>query len=220
VTLPGADGQTRADLLTRIRQERLVAIVRLSEPADLVSVARALLAGGINVLELTMTTPGALDALTRCRRDLDDRAIVGAGTVLDAEVARRCLDAGAQFIVSPGIEPEVIQTARAGGALALPGALTPTEILTAWRAGADIVKVFPARTFGPRYIADLRGPFPDIPLMPTGGVDETNAADYLRAGAVGVGVGGRLINAADVQKEDWEAISERARALLGAVRAL
>jgi 2-dehydro-3-deoxyphosphogluconate aldolase/(4S)-4-hydroxy-2-oxoglutarate aldolase len=219
VTLPRADVKTRSHLLERIRDERLVAIVRLAERADLVSVAGALLAGGISVLEFTMTTPGALDAMTRCRLELGDRAVVGAGTVLDAEDARRCLDGGAQFIVSPGIEPEVIQITRDGGALTLPGALTPTEILTAWHAGADIVKVFPARTLGPRYIADLKGPLPHIPLMPTGGVDKTNAADYLRAGAVGVGVGGSLISVSDVRKEDWEGISERARELVRAVGA-
>ncbi|HWE64997.1 MAG TPA: bifunctional 4-hydroxy-2-oxoglutarate aldolase/2-dehydro-3-deoxy-phosphogluconate aldolase [Chloroflexota bacterium] len=208
----------RATLLQRTLAGRLVAIVRLREQAALMEVARALVAGGITSLEFTLTTPGAVEAIAQCRAQLGDQAVIGAGTVLDAASARRCLDAGAQFLVSPGYDLEVIETARRGGALAMPGALTPTEIIAAWRGGADVVKVFPARQFGPQYIRDLRAPLPEIPLMPTGGVDESNAADYLRAGAVGVAVGGNLIDAASVTRGDWAAISARARALVAALQ--
>jgi len=206
------------ELLERTLKARLVAIIRLRHEAPLARVAEALIAGGIRTLEFTLTSPGAVPAITACRARFGDDVIVGAGTVLDAEEARRCLDAGAQFLVSPGFDPTVVALARERGALAMPGALTPTEIVTAWRAGADVVKVFPARAFGPRYIADLLAPLPRVPLMPTGGVDETNAADYLRAGAVGVAVGGRLVAEDAVERADWDALTERARVLVAVVR--
>jgi len=206
------------DLLERTLTDRLVAIIRLRHDAPLARVAEALVAGGIRALEFTLTSPGAVPAITACRARFGDDIIVGAGTVLDEEEARRCLDAGAQFLVSPGFDPAVVTLAHERGALALPGALTPTEIMTAWRAGADVVKVFPARAFGPRYIADLLGPLPQVPLMPTGGVDETNVADYLRAGAVGVAVGGKLVAEDVVARADWDALTVRARVLVTAVR--
>jgi 2-dehydro-3-deoxyphosphogluconate aldolase/(4S)-4-hydroxy-2-oxoglutarate aldolase len=203
-------------LLRRALAGRLVAIVRLGDGAALLEVAAALVEGGITTLEFTLTTPGAITAIERCRARFGE-TVVGAGTVLDADGARRCLAAGAQFLVSPGFDPDVIAVARAGGALAMPGAMTPTEILAAWRAGADVVKVFPARALGPRYIADVLAPLPDVPLMPTGGVDATNAADYLRAGAVAVAVGGNLVDPATVARADWAALVARARALVAAV---
>jgi len=206
------------ELLERTLKDRLVAIIRLRHEAPLARVAEALIAGGIRALEFTLTSPGAVPAITACRARFGNDVIVGAGTVLDAEEARRCLDAGAQFLVSPGFDSAVVALARERGALAMPGALTPTEIVTAWRAGADVVKVFPARAFGPRYIADLLAPLPQIPLMPTGGVDETNVADYLRAGVVGVAVGGRLVAEDAVTRADWDALTERARVLVAAVR--
>ena len=206
----------RAPLLRRALNSRVVAIVRLKGAAPLIDVAQALVDGGIRSLEVTLTTPGALEAIAACRARFGDGVVVGAGTVLDGAQARRCLDAGAQFLVSPGFDPEVVAAARAGGALAMPGAMTPTEIVAAWRAGADIVKVFPARAFGPQYISDLLAPLPDIPLMPTGGVDKTNVAAYLRAGAVAVAASGSLMDAAAIGRGDWATLTRRARALVDA----
>jgi 2-dehydro-3-deoxyphosphogluconate aldolase/(4S)-4-hydroxy-2-oxoglutarate aldolase len=210
--------ETRHTLLEQTLAGRLVAIIRLREEADLLRAAAALVEGGIHSLEFTLTTPGAVSAIHAARARFGATVVVGAGTVLDAESARRCLDAGAQFLVSPGFDPAVIDAAHAQAALAMPGALTPTEILAAWRAGADVVKVFPARQFGPRYIADIRAPLPDIPLMPTGGVDATNAAAFLKAGAVGVAAGGNLIDPAAVARQDWQVITARAAELVAAVR--
>ena len=204
-------------LLDRALAGRLVAIVRLRQGDRLLEVAAALVAGGIRTLEFTLTTPAALDAIGACRVHLGDEVIVGAGSVLDESDARRSLDAGAQFLVSPGFDAAVVEAAHTGCALAMPGALTPTEILAAWRAGADVVKVFPARAFGPSYIKDLLAPLPQIPLMPTGGVGAENAAAYLRAGAVAVAVGGSLIDPDAVATADWAAISAQARALVAAV---
>ncbi len=211
------DNDDRTLLLERALAGRMVAIVRLKSAAALGDVARALADGGIRTLEFTLTTPGALDAIAACRARLGDDVVVGAGTVLDGAQARRCLDAGAQFLVSPGFDAEVVAVARAGGALAMPGALTPTEIVAAWRTGADVVKVFPARAFGPTYISDVLAPLPHIPLMPTGGVDETNAAAYLRAGAVAVAAGGNLVDAAAIARADWAALTQRARAFAAAI---
>ncbi len=208
------DTQDRAGLLERTLAGRVVAIVRLTSATGLIDVARALVDGGIQALEFTLTTPGALDAIAACRARLGDRVVVGAGTVLDVAQARRCLDAGAQFLVSPGFDAEVIAAARDGGALAMPGALTPTEIVAAWRAGADVIKVFPARAFGPTYISDVLAPLPHLPLMPTGGVDERNGADYLRAGAVAIAAGGSLVDSAAVARADWSTLTRRARALV------
>jgi 2-dehydro-3-deoxyphosphogluconate aldolase/(4S)-4-hydroxy-2-oxoglutarate aldolase len=209
---------TDRDLLRRrALAGRLVAIVRLRDGAALLEVAAALVEGGITTLEFTLTTPGAVEAIERCRARFGETVVVGAGTVLDADGARRCLAAGAQFLVSPGFDRDVMAAARAGGALAMPGAMTPTEIMAAWRASADVVKVFPARALGPRYIADVRAPLPEVRLMPTGGVDATNAAEYLRAGAVAVAVGGNLVDPAAVARADWAALTARARALVDAV---
>jgi len=210
------DTDDRAPLLRRALDSRVVAIVRLTGAAPLIAVAQALAEGGIRSLEVTLTTPGALDAIAACRARFGDGVVVGAGTVLDAAQARRCMDAGAQFLVSPGFDPEVVAAARAGGALAMPGAMTPTEIVAAWRAGADVVKVFPARALGPTYISDLLAPLPDVPLMPTGGVDATNVAAYLRAGAVAVAASGSLMDAAAIGRGDWTTLTRRARALVDA----
>jgi len=210
---------TRHSLLEQTLAGRLVAIIRLHEDADLLHVAEALAEGGVLALEFTLTTPGALAAIQAARTRFGAGVVVGAGTVLDADSARRCLDAGAQFLVSPGFDPAVVEVAHSQHALAMPGALTPTEILTAWRAGADVIKIFPARQFGPRYIADIRAPLPDVPLMPTGGVDATNAAAFLEAGAVGVAVGGSLVDPTAVARHEWHAIATRAALLVSAVRA-
>ena len=209
-----------AELRERAPAGKIVAIIRLREGGNMPDIAAALIEGGIRALEFTLTTPGAVEAIEACRARFGDAALVGAGTVLDVQGAHSCLQAGAQFLVSPHLDPAVIGAAHEAGALAMPGALTPGEIVAAWRAGADVVKVFPIRAFGPAYIKDLLAPLSGIPLMPTGGVDESNAADYLRAGAIGVAVGGKLFDPAAVAARDWQAITARARTLVEAVNSL
>jgi 2-dehydro-3-deoxyphosphogluconate aldolase/(4S)-4-hydroxy-2-oxoglutarate aldolase len=203
--------------IEKIIQSRIVAIVRLARGGPLVDVARALAAGGITALEFTLTTPGAVDAIEESRNALGDAVTIGAGTVLTAGEAERCIAAGAQFIVSPAFDEDVVDVTKHAGVAALPGALTPTEITAAWRAGADAIKIFPVRSFGPRYISDLLAPLPHLRLVPTGGIDATNAADYLAAGAVAVGVGGNLVDERLVAAGDWESITQRARDLVLAV---
>ena len=196
----------------------IVAVVRAPDSQQLVEVARALADGGVNVIEITMSVPNALDVLRQVRQALGERILLGAGTVLDAETARAVLLAGAEYIVTPTLNLEVIRLCQRYDKLVLPGAFTPTEILTAWEAGADIVKVFPADVVGPAFFKAIRGPLPQIRLMPTGGVDLTTAADFLKAGACCLGVGGSLVEARAVAAGDFVRIGDLARQYAAIVR--
>lgn len=200
-----------------IRETGLVAILRLREAEAFLTCAEALVEAGVRALEVTMTTQGALEALVSVRPRLPQGVAVGVGTVLDAETARAALLAGAEFLVSPTLSTEVIALARRYGVPVIPGAFTPTEILHAWEAGADFVKVFPAVAGGPDYIRALRGPLPQIPLVPTGGVELENVGEFIRAGAAAVGVGSSLLTPEALA--DPEVLLRRARAFLEAIRA-
>src|SRR5437588_9293320 len=189
----------------------LVAVVRSRDSQQLVEVVRALADGGVNVVEITMSVPDALDVLKRVRQALGDRVLLGAGTVLDPETARAVLLAGAEYIVAPTVNLDVIRLCQRYDKLVMPGAFTPTEILTAWEAGADIVKVFPAEVVGPAFFKAMRGPLPHIRLMPTGGVDLTTAAAFLQAGACCLGVGSQLVEPRAVAEGNFERIRELAR---------
>src|SRR5207302_3506537 len=197
--------------LRQVLECGLVAVVRSQDSAQLVEVVRALADGGVTVVEITMSVPNALDVLKQVRQALQDRVLLGAGTVLDTETARAVLLAGAEYIVSPTLNLEVIRLCRRYSKLVMPGAFTPTEILTAHEAGADIVKIFPADVVGPAYFKALRGPLPQIRLMPTGGVDLTTAAAFLKAGACCLGVGGQLVDPKAVAAGDFGRIRELAR---------
>src|SRR6476469_612862 len=184
---------TKETQLRQVLDCGIVAVVRSPNSQQLVEVCRALADGGISVVEITMTVPNALEVVRQVRQALGDRLLLGAGTILDPETARAALLAGAEYLVSPTLNLDVIRLCRRYDKLVMPGAFTPTEILTAWEAGADVVKVFPADVLGPTYFRALRGPLPQVKLMPTGGVDLTTAAEFLRAGAVCLGVGGQLV---------------------------
>jgi 2-dehydro-3-deoxyphosphogluconate aldolase/(4S)-4-hydroxy-2-oxoglutarate aldolase len=209
----------KAEILTRITRSGVVAVARFEDPEPLFEAARALLAGGVDVFEVTMTVPDALDVLRGISRRLAPDVVVGAGTVLDGETARSAILAGAQFVVAPTLQPDVIAVARRYGCVAVPGALSPTEILAAWEHGADVVKVFPAGVGGPAYIRDVLAPLPQIPLMPTGGVTLENAADFISAGAVVVGLGSALVDSRLLAAGRFEVLTERAEHLIRAVRA-
>ncbi|WP_126425433.1 bifunctional 4-hydroxy-2-oxoglutarate aldolase/2-dehydro-3-deoxy-phosphogluconate aldolase [Brevibacillus marinus] len=172
----------------------VVAVIRGAKPDKIMAVAKALYEGGVTTLEITVETPKVLSLIEQVASEYGDRLVVGAGTVLDPETARAAIMAGAQFIFSPTVNPQTIRITKRYGVVSIPGALTPTEILTAYENGADVVKVFPASVFGPGYLKDVHGPLPHIPLMPTGGVDLSNAAAYIKAGAVAVGVGSSLVS--------------------------
>jgi 2-dehydro-3-deoxyphosphogluconate aldolase/(4S)-4-hydroxy-2-oxoglutarate aldolase len=210
---------SKTNSLERVVKSGLVAIIRAPSSEKIVSVARALAAGGIDVIEVTFTVPGALDVLKDVHEELGDEILLGAGTVLDAETARAAILAGAQFIVTPTLRPDVIQLCRRYDKLCMPGAYTPTEILTAWEAGGDIVKVFPADIGGPRYLKTLQGPLPQVPLMPTGGVNLETLGEFLAAGACAVGLGGALVEPAAERSGDMQRIQEQAARFVEAIAA-
>ena len=190
--------------LQRVLDSGIVAIIRASSGEQLVDVARALYDGGISVLEVTFTVPGVLDIISAVRKDLGDKVLVGAGTVLDTESARAAFLAGAEFIVSPCVNTEVIKLCNRYSKLSMPGAFTPTEVVTAWEAGADVVKVFPADVGGPNYLKALHGPLPQIRLLPTGGVDLNTITSFLKAGACAVGLGSALVEKKAIETGDFE----------------
>jgi 2-dehydro-3-deoxyphosphogluconate aldolase/(4S)-4-hydroxy-2-oxoglutarate aldolase len=194
-------------------------VIRLREPDALRAVIDALTAGGVQALEITMTVPRAIELIANVAPSLPSDVILGAGTVLDANTARRAIDAGARFVVSPVFRRDIIAECHRHDRPGIPGCFTPTEILDAWEAGADIVKVFPATSLGPGFFKDVRGPLPHVKLMPTGGVSIENAGDWIRAGAVAVGLGSALVDPQAVAAGDFGVIAERARRVIAVVRA-
>src|SRR6516162_10833567 len=211
---------SKEDHLGRILDCGIVAVVRSQDSLQLVEAARALADGGVIVVEITMTVPDALDVLRQVRQALGDRLLLGAGTILDAETCRATLLAGAEYIVSPTLNLDVIRLCQRYDKLVMPGAFTPTEILAAWEAGADIVKVFPAEVLGPPFFKALRGPLPQVRLMPTGGVDLTTATEFLRAGACCLGVGGQLVEPRAVAERNFDRIRELARQYVAVVQSV
>jgi len=196
----------RHSTVSRIIESGVVAVLRAPSGEMLLEVAQALLAGGVTAIEVTFTVPGAQRVIEQVSQQLGDKVLLGAGTVLDAETARIALLAGAEFIVAPTVNLEVIELCRRYDKAVIPGALSPTEVLTAWQAGADVVKIFPSEVVGPQYLKALHGPLPQVRLMPTGGVNLQTAADFLRAGACALGIGGALVEPKAVASRDFERI--------------
>lgn len=210
----------RAQTTQKIQQAVVVAILRADSDRGLVRACQALADGGVTVAEVPLTTPGALRVIAQIALELEDRLLIGAGSVLNADSARQAVDAGARFIVSPTFKQEVVAVCHELDLPSIPGALTPTEILTAWEAGADIVKVFPAhRLGGPAYLREVLAPLPHVKLMPTGGVRLETVGDWLDAGAVCLGVGTSLIRPDLIAASDWGALKAHARAFVEAARA-
>lgn len=202
---------SRDTTLSRIINSGVVAVLRAPTGEMLADVAAALLAGGVEAVEVTFTVPGAHRVIEHVADRLGDKLLLGAGTVLDPETARAALLAGAEYIVTPTVNVKVIELCRRYNKAILPGALTPTEVLTAWEAGADIVKIFPSELTGPGYLKALRGPLPQVRVMPTGGVNLQTAADFLRAGACALGIGGSLVEPKAVANRDLARIESLAR---------
>ncbi len=213
---------TKSEVIEMIRAVGLLPVLRADSPEQALAIAHALEAGGVTVLEVTMTVPGALTVIERLIAEKGDSILVGAGTVLDAETARAAMLAGAQFIVSPALNLATVEICRRYSVAVFPGALTPSEVLAAWQAGADAVKVFPASAMGgAKYLKALKAPFPQIDLIPTGGVSLANAREFLEAGALALGVGGELVDARAIETGYPETITENARkylAILGEFR--
>lgn len=209
----------KREMLNRMISEGLIPVVRVSSAQEAVDVANALKEGGLSFIEITMSVRGAIDAIKELTKKYGDEIIMGAGTVLDPETGRAALLAGAQFIISPTLNLDLIQLAHRYSAVVIPGTATPTEILTAWNAGADMVKVFPAvQLGGPEYIKAIRAPLPQILLVPTGGVTLQNAGAFIKAGATALGVGGELVDKKAVKEKKFNIITENARAFLKAIK--
>ena len=209
----------REQIVRAIEASGVVAVIRLKDPGKLRAVVDALVEGGVRALEVTMTVPGAIELMAALAPILPDGFLMGAGTVVDADTARRAINAGARFVVGPVFRPDVIAACHVLGVPAMPGCFSPTEILAAWEAGADVVKVFPATALGPGYLKDIRGPLPHVKLMPTGGVTVENAGDWIRAGAVAVGAGTALLDTQAIAAGRYEVIVEKARRIVANVRA-
>src|SRR5215472_9173857 len=203
----------------RIVEVGIVPVIRAASPREARLAVEAISAGGIPIAELTMTVPGAIDVISELAKDMGPALLLGAGTVLNAATAQQCIDAGAQFIVSPSFNLATVKLAKAAGKLIMAGALTPTEIVAAWEAGSDFVKIFPCGPVGgAKYIRALKAPFPQIPMVPTGGVNLETAGDFIRAGADALGVGGELVSPAAIKSGALHEITEAARKFLEIVR--
>jgi 2-dehydro-3-deoxyphosphogluconate aldolase / (4S)-4-hydroxy-2-oxoglutarate aldolase len=204
--------------LTRIFENKIISIVRGAKPEDTLKIAKALRDGGIRLIEITLNSPNALESIELISQELGEEMVVGAGTVLDPETARAALLAGSKFILSPTVNLETIKMTKRYGAVSIPGAFTPTEILTAYENGGDIIKVFPA-SVGPNYFKDIRGPLSHIPLLPTGGVTLDNIAEFQKAGVVGFGIGSSLVDAKqEVNERYLMELTQKAKSFVSAIR--
>jgi 2-dehydro-3-deoxyphosphogluconate aldolase/(4S)-4-hydroxy-2-oxoglutarate aldolase len=206
------------DVLNALLDLKVVAVIRMTDADNLVRVVESIERGGVKAIEITMSVPGAVGIIRAVAGRKNPGVLIGAGTVLDAETAAAVIDAGAEFVVSPVSNFPMIRECRRRGVLVAPGAFTPTEILNAWNEGADIVKVFPATSLGPKYFKDLRGPLPHVRLMPTGGVSLENARDFIASGACCVGIGTALLDPKLIAENRWDELTAKAAALSASVR--
>jgi 2-dehydro-3-deoxyphosphogluconate aldolase/(4S)-4-hydroxy-2-oxoglutarate aldolase len=204
----------KQSVLRTLAETGVVAVIRVDDPTDLLEVARALGTGGVRMVEITMTVPGALEIVASASRQLGDEVFIGVGTVLDATTARMAILAGASFIVEPCFDRETVDMCKLYDTAVMPGCITPTEVVTAWKAGADVVKIFPGRVGTPGYFQDLKGPLPHIRMMPTGNIDLKTAPEYIKAGALAVGVGKALVDAAALKTRQFGVITENARTFI------
>jgi 2-dehydro-3-deoxyphosphogluconate aldolase/(4S)-4-hydroxy-2-oxoglutarate aldolase len=210
--------RTKSEIISLLTNPGVVAIVRAPKEVPLAPLAEALYAGGVTAVEITMTTPNALAAIREASRAIGDRMLVGVGTVLDGDTCRAAMDAGAEFVVTPICRPELPAITAAAQRPIMLGAYTPTEAQCAYEAGADFIKIFPADTLGPGYIKALRAPLPHLRIVPTGGVDVNNVADFFNAGCAAVGVGGSLMSAKLLQEQNWPELTRRTEELVRAAR--
>ncbi|MBC7932957.1 MAG: bifunctional 2-keto-4-hydroxyglutarate aldolase/2-keto-3-deoxy-6-phosphogluconate aldolase [Rubrivivax sp.] len=209
----------KRDVLKRIEEVGIVPVVRASSAEEAMQIVEAIRAGGVSVLEITMTVPRALKVIEQVADKFGEEVVVGAGTVLDAETARACILAGAAFVVSPALNLDTIEMCRRYSTAVIPGALTPTEVVTAWQAGADVVKIFPCGALGgAKYLKSLKAPLPQIEMIPTGGVSLGTAAEFIEAGALALGVGEDLVDTKAIREGQPEKVTEAARAYVAAVR--
>ncbi|UCD38411.1 MAG: bifunctional 4-hydroxy-2-oxoglutarate aldolase/2-dehydro-3-deoxy-phosphogluconate aldolase [Fidelibacterota bacterium] len=209
----------RNAILDRILAKKAVAVIRMADVGQLAKVIEAVYQGGVECIEITMTVPNAVEVIGEVSKVMGDTALIGAGTVLDADTALATIKAGAEFIVSPVFDRDVLDIAHTHDKVVIPGAFSPAEIVSAWNAGADVVKIFPATVLGPRYVKDIRGPLPQIRLCPTGGVTVDNAGEWIAAGAACVGIGTNLLDKKAIAEERFEVLTQRAQRMVASIGA-
>lgn len=209
---------SKIGMLSKLLESGVIAVLRKVPLEKIEPVAECLIKGGITAIEITVEEPSAFQALERLAIRVGDQAIIGAGTVLDSETAKMAIHRGAEFVFSPTYSPRVVQTVLRYGKIAAPGVMTPTEMLRAYEDGADLVKLFPATGLGVQYIKDVRGPLAHIPILPTGGINLDNVADFIKAGVVGVGIGSHLLSHQAIEKEDYSSIQEKAKQYVTRIR--
>jgi 2-dehydro-3-deoxyphosphogluconate aldolase/(4S)-4-hydroxy-2-oxoglutarate aldolase len=210
--------RTKSDIISLLTNPGIIAVVRAQQASQVLPLSEALIAGGVRVIEITMTTPNALAAIREAREKLGERALIGVGTVLDADICRAAIAAGAEFVVTPICRTELVAIAHAAGCPIMLGAYTPTEAQLAHEAGADFIKIFPADSLGVGYIKALRAPLPHLRIVPTGGVDVQNVGELLKAGCAALGVGSSLVSTKILQEADWPELTRRASAFVTAAR--
>jgi 2-dehydro-3-deoxyphosphogluconate aldolase/(4S)-4-hydroxy-2-oxoglutarate aldolase len=209
----------RIEIIRKLELNTAVAVIRLSDSTKLIKVCEAIFMGGVKSIEITMTVPNAIDVIKEAVKQLGDHMLIGVGTVLTPEIAQRAIDAGANYVVSPIFKKEIIEVAHKNGVPALPGCFTPTEIQTAFEAGADIIKIFPADVLGMAFFKGILAPMPQLKLMPTGGVTLTNAGDWIKAGACAVGVGTALLDKKAIENENYNLLTDNARLIMSSIEA-
>jgi 2-dehydro-3-deoxyphosphogluconate aldolase / (4S)-4-hydroxy-2-oxoglutarate aldolase len=212
--------RTKAEIISLLTNPGIIAVVRAQKAEQVIPLSEALISGGVIAIEITMTTPNAIEAIRDARKKLGERAVIGVGTVLTEKVCRDAIEAGAEFVVTPICRTEFVAIARAADRPIMLGAYTPTEAQTAHEAGADFIKIFPADTLGPGYIKALRAPLPHLRIVPTGGVDVNNVGAFFKVGCAAVGVGGSMVTARMLQEEDWAGLTKLASAFVEAARSV
>ena len=210
--------RSKAEIISLLTNPGIIAVVRAQRPEQVIPLSEALIAGGVIAVEITMTTPGAIDAIRAACQQIGDRGLIGVGTVLDVATCRAAVDAGAEFVVSPMLRPELVAVAHMADRPIMLGAYTPTEAQLAYEAGSDFIKIFPADTLGPTFIKALRAPLPHLRIVPTGGVDLHTAAEFLRAGCAALGVGSALVSAQILRDANWPELTRLAREFVAVVR--
>ncbi len=208
----------RKEIVSKIIELKAVAVIRLQDPSKLIKVAEAIHDGGVKAIEITMTVPDAINTIALAAKEIGNKVLIGVGSILNPEMAQRAIDAGAQYVVSPIFKKEIIEVSHKNEIPALPGTFTPTEVQTAYEAGADIIKLFPADVLGMAFIKGIKAPMPHLKVMPTGGVSLTNAGEWIKAGACAVGVGSALIDKQAIEEENYSILTENAKKIIGSIK--
>jgi 2-dehydro-3-deoxyphosphogluconate aldolase/(4S)-4-hydroxy-2-oxoglutarate aldolase len=211
---------TRNEIVQKIIELKVVAVIRMEDPNKLIKVAEAIYDGGVQAIEITMTVPNAIETIALASKEIGDKVLIGVGSILDAEMAQRAIDAGAQYVVSPIFKKEIIEKSHKNNIPAMPGTFSPTEVQLAYEAGADIVKLFPADVLGMAFIKGIKAPMPHLKIMPTGGVSLTNAGDWIKVGACAVGVGSALLDKKAIDSGNYKLLRENAEIIMNSIRSV